>query len=161
MFPVPPLTMTVSTRQRLQIPGDPPLSLVAAWAVQLERLGPESAPSLQRFFRTFYRFIDIPLWSAPPPKAGGSGGGLGRRHPDKSSLESEEDDWQIGEGAKVYPGAACQCCTCKIICVCGPMPDTQYVFFCSLLHIALHFAALYHSRTPLLFIANHERVRFR
>lgn len=46
---------------RAQIPGDPPLSLVAAWAVHPECLGPDSPESLRRFFGLFYRLVDIPL----------------------------------------------------------------------------------------------------
>lgn len=60
-----------------QIPGDPPLSLVAAWAVHRECLGPDSPESLRRFFGLFCRLMDIPL-SSPQPlpgerRAGGGG----------------------------------------------------------------------------------------
>ncbi|CAM9605762.1 unnamed protein product [Scytosiphon promiscuus] len=56
-----------------QIPGDPPLSLVAAWAVHPERLGPDSPDSLRRFFGLFYRLVDIPL-SPPLPRSSSSEG---------------------------------------------------------------------------------------
>lgn len=51
----------------LQIPGDPPLSFVAAWAVHPECLGPDSPPSLKKFFQLFYALVDIPL--SPPSRA--------------------------------------------------------------------------------------------
>ncbi|CAM9866235.1 unnamed protein product [Ectocarpus sp. 13 AM-2016] len=59
-----------------QIPGDPPLSLVAAWAVHPEWLGPDSPESLRRFFGVFYRLVDIPLSSPQPsPRETRAGGG--------------------------------------------------------------------------------------
>eukprot|EP00752_Nemacystus_decipiens_P008027 g7173.t1 len=72
-----------------QIPGDPPLSLVAAWAVHPERLGPDSPDSLRKFFGLFYRLVDIPLspirpssslsrsslWETSSADGGGEGGG--------------------------------------------------------------------------------------
>ncbi|CAN0084047.1 unnamed protein product [Ectocarpus sp. 6 AP-2014] len=64
-----------------QIPGDPPLSLVAAWAVHPECLGPDSPESLRRFFGVFYRLVDIPL-SSPRPSSGetrAGGGGAADR----------------------------------------------------------------------------------
>ncbi|CAM9234424.1 unnamed protein product [Pylaiella littoralis] len=49
-----------------QVPGDPPLSLVAAWAVQPESLGPDSPDSHRRFFGLFYGLVNIPLSPLPP-----------------------------------------------------------------------------------------------
>ncbi|CAM9713394.1 unnamed protein product, partial [Ectocarpus sp. 6 AP-2014] len=63
-----------------QIPGDPPLSLVAAWAVHPECLGPDSRVPPQ-VFGVFYRLVDIPL-SSPRPSSGetrAGGGGAADR----------------------------------------------------------------------------------
>eukprot|EP00903_Cladosiphon_okamuranus_P008564 g8218.t1 len=71
-----------------QILGDPPLSLVAAWAVYPECLGPDSSDSLRRFFGLFYRLVDIPLSPTRPSSS------VAR----KAGVSSENILWESSSG---------------------------------------------------------------
>ncbi|CAM9335095.1 unnamed protein product, partial [Ectocarpus sp. 12 AP-2014] len=99
-----------------QIPGDPPLSLVAAWAVHPERLGPDSPESLRRFFGVFYRLVDIPL-SSPQPSPGetraggggaadGDGGGAAVASPAASGSLAPSDShlWETSDSDRGSSG---------------------------------------------------------
>lgn len=67
LCPLVPLLPPAGPLGRDQIPGNPPLNLVAAWALQPEWLSPDCPERLRRFFDVFYCFIDIPLSSSLPP----------------------------------------------------------------------------------------------
>ncbi|CAM9697900.1 unnamed protein product, partial [Discosporangium mesarthrocarpum] len=77
--------MFLSIFVAVQIPGDPPLSLVAAWALCPERLHPESPLALRNIFRIFHESMDLPV--APPQLGLGQGPQL-RRAPQGSDPEA-------------------------------------------------------------------------
>lgn len=115
-----------------QIPGDPPLSLVAAWAVHPECLGPDSPDSLRRFFGLFYRLVDIPLSAAGgAAEAGEEEGARASRRggsvdstpelfsSDSESEGGEDGGHQAGEGECLEDGSLCVFLVCLLLLCCS------------------------------------------
>ena len=126
LLPPLPRPPTLISTAGAQIPGDPPLSLVAAWAVHPECLGPDSPDSLRRFFGLFYRLVDIPLSPIRPSSPLSREAGVTSSESFLSESSSADGgDEGVGEGGHGsanggelgVPPRCCCCCCCWVMVV--------------------------------------------